>query len=158
MIGSCDEDPLVAHAVAIGAIKYMILRSAPGGDIIFDPEKSLSLDGDSGPYLQYALVRAASLIAQASETGDATIGERSSDLERLLIRFPEVLTRSREEQAPHKLIQYLTLLASEWNSFYAQGKIIGSDGEAYKIAIAKAFVLTMKHGLRVLAIPTPERM
>ncbi len=153
-----NDDPLVAHAVAIGAIKYMILRSAPGGDIIFDPEKSLSLDGDSGPYLQYALVRASSLIAQASEAGDQTLLEASSDLERLLIRFPEVLSRSREEQAPHKLIQYLTLLASEWNSFYAQGKIIGSDGEAYKIAIAKAFVSTMKHGLKVLAIPTPERM
>ena len=153
-----NEDPLVAHAVAIGAIKYMILRSAPGGDIIFDPEKSLSLDGDSGPYLQYALVRAASLIAQASEKGDETVGKESSDLERLLIRFPEVLKRSRIEQAPHKLIQYLTLLASEWNSFYAQGKILGSEGEIYKLSIAKAFVATMKHGLLVLAIPTPKRM
>ena len=153
-----NDDPLVAHAVAIGAIKYMILRSAPGGDIIFDPEKSLSLDGDSGPYLQYALVRAASLIAQASEQGDATVGKESSDLERLLIRFPEVLKRSRIEQAPHKVIQYLTLLASEWNSFYAQGKILGSEGESYKLSIAKAFVATMKHGLSVLAIPTPERM
>lgn len=153
-----NEDPLVAHAVAIGAIKYMILRSAPGGDIIFDPEKSLSLDGDSGPYLQYALVRAASLISQSSSDADKSVTETSSDLERLLIRFPEVLSRSREEQAPHKLIQYLTLLASEWNSFYAQGKIIGNEGEAYKISIAKAFVSTMKKGLGVLAIPTPERM
>lgn len=153
-----NEDPLVARAVAIGAIKYMILRSAPGGDIIFDPEKSLSLDGDSGPYLQYALVRASSLIAQASEEGDASVLEESTDLERLLIRFPEVLKRSSEEQAPHKVIQYLTVLASEWNSFYAQGKIIGSKGEAYKLSIAKAFIATMKQGLKVLAIPTPERM
>lgn len=153
-----NDDPLVASAVAIGAIKYMILRSAPGGDIIFDPEKSLSLDGDSGPYLQYALVRASSLIAQCSATADQTVPDASSDLERLLIRFPEVLSRSREEQAPHKLIQYLTLLASEWNSFYAQGKIIGNVGEEYKIATAKAFVATMKKGLSVLAIPTPERM
>ena len=153
-----NDDPLVATQVAIGAIKYMILRSAPGGDIIFDPEKSLSLDGDSGPYLQYALVRASSLIAQASKDADETVSEISTDLERLLIRFPKVLSRSREEQAPHKLIQYLTLLASEWNSFYAQGKIIGSEGELYKLSIAKAFVATMKHGLTVLAIPTPERM
>lgn len=153
-----NEDPLVAHAVAIGAIKYMILRSAPGGDIIFDPEKSLSLDGDSGPYLQYALVRAVSLISQSSSDANKSVTEISSDLERLLIRFPKVLSRSREEQAPHKLIQYLTLLASEWNSLYAQGKIIGNEGEAYKISIAKAFVSTMKKGLSVLAIPLPERM
>ena len=52
-----NADPLIAERVAIGAIKYMILRQAPGSDIIFDEEKSLSLEGDSGPYLQYALVR-----------------------------------------------------------------------------------------------------
>ncbi|KKW38185.1 MAG: Arginine-tRNA ligase [Candidatus Peribacteria bacterium GW2011_GWC2_54_8] len=59
-----NEDPLVAEQVAVGAIKYMILRQSPGSDIIFDEEKSLSLEGDSGPYLQYALVRAKSVITK----------------------------------------------------------------------------------------------
>jgi arginyl-tRNA synthetase len=67
VIGRASEknaDSLIAEQVAIGAIKYMILRQAPGSDIIFDAEKSLSLEGDSGPYLQYALVRAKSVLAQ----------------------------------------------------------------------------------------------
>ena len=60
-----NDDPIIAEQVALGAIKYMILRQAPGSDIVFDPEKSFSLEGDSGPYLQYALVRARSVLSKA---------------------------------------------------------------------------------------------
>ncbi|MDE1944579.1 MAG: arginine--tRNA ligase, partial [Patescibacteria group bacterium] len=62
-----NADPLIAEQVAVGAIKYMILRQAPGADIVFEPEKSLSLEGDSGPYLQYALVRAVKILSYESE-------------------------------------------------------------------------------------------
>ena len=154
-----NEDPLVAQQVAIAAIKYMILRSAPGGDIIFDAEKSLALDGDSGPYLQYALVRAKSLIAQATESaGGSSTPTEPYTLERLLIRFPEVAVVAVKENAPHKVTQYLTQLAGEWNSFYGQGKILGGEEEKYKLQIARAFVTTMENGLKLLGIPTPERM
>ncbi|HRH55891.1 MAG TPA: arginine--tRNA ligase [Candidatus Paceibacterota bacterium] len=154
-----NEDLVVAHAVAIGAIKYMILRQAAGGDIIFDPEKSLSLEGDSGPYLQYALVRARSVIAQAEEApSDVSVPESAYDIERLIIRFPEVAQRAEAELAPHKIAQYLTLLAGEWNSFYANNRIRGGEHEAYKLAIARAFSITMERGLTLLGIPVPERM
>lgn len=154
-----NEDPLVAEAVAIGAIKYMILRQAAGGDIIFDPEKSLSLDGDSGPYLQYALVRAQSVIAQSEVApGTEDAPEAAYDIERLLIRFPEVARRAEALLAPHMVAQYLTVLAAEWNSFYAAQRIRGGAHEAYKLAVASAFVATMKNGLTLLGIPVPERM
>ena len=154
-----NDDPLIARAVAIAAIKYMVLRQAPGGDIIFDPEKSLSLEGDSGPYLQYATVRAKSVIAQsdiASDTSDAP--DISYDLERLIIRFPEVTRRAEELRAPQQVAQYLTLLASEWNSFYANNRIRGGEHEGYKLALARAFSTTMENGLGLLGIPVPERM
>lgn len=156
--GEKNADPLVAEQVAIGAIKYMILRSAPGGDIIFDAEKSLALDGDSGPYLQYALVRAQSLIAQAQGEGDDTKPEQPYTLERLLIRYPEVVKAALNEDAPHKVTQYVTQLAGEWNSFYGQGKILGGKEELYKLQLAKAFVTTMENALHVLGIPTPVKM
>ena len=71
-----NENPLAAEQVAIGAIKYILLRSAPGQNIIFDPEKSLSLDGDSGPYLQYALVRARSVqMPQRQSTNESRAKE-----------------------------------------------------------------------------------
>lgn len=154
-----NEDPQVAEQVAVGALKYMILRQAPGGDIIFDFEKSLSLEGDSGPYLQYALVRAKSVIAQAGTKGSFEDGPGEPYLlERLITRFPKVAARAERERAPHHVATYLTQLAGEWNSFYAQERIIGGSNEAYKLALAEAFVRTMERGLWLLGIPAPEKM
>ncbi len=153
-----NTDPIVAEQVAIGAVKYMILRQSPGSDIVFDPEKSLSLEGDSGPYLQYALVRAKSVVTQSASGEGTDAPETPYFLERLLIRFPEVVKRSEHELAPNYLAHYLTQLASQWNSFYAQERIIGGDYEAYKLKLARAFILTMQNGLHLLGIPAPERM
>lgn len=156
-----NTDPLIAEQVAVGAVKYMILRQAPGSDIIFDQEKSLSLDGDSGPYLQYALVRAKSVLSQVAsdklqEVSDSP--EHSYMIERVMLHYPEVAARAASELAPNLLVTYLTELAGEWNSFYAQERIIGGEHEAYKLVIARAFVQTMTNGLTLLGIPTPEKM
>lgn len=164
VIGKANEknaDPFIAEQVAVGAIKYMILRQAPGSDIIFDTEKSLSLEGDSGPYLQYALVRAKSVLAQAKEKGSAPAAgapESPYLLERVILHFPEVTARVARELTPNLLVNYLTELAGEWNSFYAQERIIGGDHEAHKLLVARAFVSTMTNGLSLLGIPTPEKM
>ncbi|MFA6503274.1 MAG: arginine--tRNA ligase, partial [Candidatus Paceibacterota bacterium] len=159
--GEKNPDPLVASAVAIGAIKYMILRQSPGSDIIFDPEKSLSLEGDSGPYLQYALVRAKSVLAQADSSGQKAAGsgpDAPYEIERVILHFPEVAARAAMELAPNLLVTYLTELAGEWNSFYAQERIVGGVHEAHKLMLARAFVNTMTNGLNLLGIPTPEKM
>ncbi len=154
-----NPDPLIARQVAVGAIKYMILRQSPGQDIIFDPEKSLSLEGDSGPYLQYALVRARSVLEKAGDGAPAAGAPKSPyALERALVHFPEVAARAAKELAPNLLTTYLTELAGEWNSFYAKEKIIDGAHEAYKLMLARAFVNTMQNGLTLLGIPTPEKM
>lgn len=156
-----NDDPLIAEQVALGAIKYMILRQAPGSDILFDFHKSLSFEGDSGPYLQYALVRARSVLAQAGERMDGntpTHPETSYLLERVLLHFPEVAARAATEFAPHLLINYLTELSGEWNAFYAQERVVGGEYEQYKLMLARAFVNTLTNGLILLGIPTPEKM
>lgn len=153
-----NDDPLIAQQVAVGALKYMVLRQAPGGDIIFDPEQSLSLEGDSGPYLQYALVRAKSILAQAPQQSTSGSSSEPEVLARLITRFPEVVARAEALRAPHSITQYLTQLASEWNSFYARERILGGEGEAEKLAIVRAFVATMENGLTLLGIPAPEKM
>ena len=153
-----NEDPLIRRQVAIGAIKYMILRQTAGANIVFDPEQSLSLEGDSGPYLQYALVRAKTVLEKAEKKGDSTPPESPYLLERLLVRFPEVVLRAERERSPHYVTQYLTTLAGEWNAFYAKERIIGGDHEGYKLLLAEAFVTTMENGLYLLGIPAPEKM
>lgn len=145
--------------VAIGAIKYMILRQAIGNDIIFDFEKSVSTEGDSGVYLQYAHARASSILEKADLSQPSpNLGEGGGEvrmIERLLYRFPEVIERAGREYAPHYITTYLTELVSAFNNFYAQEKILLHP---YRIDIAKAFKTVMKNGLTILGIPAPERM
>jgi arginyl-tRNA synthetase len=163
-----SSDPLIAEQVAMAAIKYSILKSSAGSDIIFDPEKSLSLEGDSGPYLQYAVARTKSVIAQAESENEAeTENSAPTDasepaepylIERLIVRFPEVVVVAQKNLAPHTIAQYLTTLAGEWNSFYAQNRIRGGEHETYKLRLAEAFVTTMTNGMNLLGIPVLEKM
>jgi len=173
------EKKMLAEIVAIGAIKYSILRQAIGGDIIFDFDKSISFEGDSGPYLQYSYVRAKSILAEAKNVlgvlhVEDVITERKrqlgqlqhkqqvqpSALERLLYRFPEVVGRSGQELQPHYITTCLTELAGAFNSWYAKEHIVDAKDPTspYKVALTSAFATTMKNGLWLLGIAVPERM
>lgn len=166
---SDKEKNEVAEEVAIGAIKYSILRQAIGGDIIFDFDKSISFEGDSGPYLQYACVRANSILNKLSveklehafKVSKGTFDTwETTDLERYLYRFPEVVERAGKEYAPHYILTYLTELASLFNSFYANNKIIdeADPTSSYKVALTQAVAHILKSGLRLLGIKVPKKM
>ncbi len=148
------------ESVAIGAIKYMILRQAIGGDIVFDVEKSVSTEGDSGVYLQYAYARTNSVLEKAERGLDASAPrENLHEVEKLLYRFPEVVERAGAEFAPSFIATYLTELAASFNNFYAHEEILGDSPESpYRLAVVKAFNIVMKNGLTILGIPTPEKM
>lgn len=183
-----NEKENTAEIIAIGAIKYSILRQAIGGDIIFDFDKSISFEGDSGPYVQYTAVRANSILEKAGSAKKilsknssnflALLGKKFfskiflqsqpnrsenfeiTDLERYLYRFEEVVERAGSEYAPHYIVTYLTELASLFNSFYAKEKILDKNdpNSEYKITLTLATYLTLKTGLKLLGIKTPERM
>jgi arginyl-tRNA synthetase len=155
----------IAEVISIGAIKYSILRQAVGGDIIFDFDKSISFEGDSGPYLQYSTVRANSILKKAGvvksdESTEVPDGWQTTNLERYLERFPSVVARAGMEYAPHHIVTYLIELSGEFNSFYANHQIIDPKDKTspYKLFITKAFVEVMTLGLNLLAIKVPERM
>lgn len=154
----------VAEAVAVAAIKYSILKVAPGKDIIFEREKALSFEGDSGPYLQYTHARIMSVLVKAKEAGvvggRAVLPEATYELEKIVYQFPEIVAESLLERAPQKLVVYLTWLASAFNAFYATEKIAdASDANApYKVLLTQAVQVTLQNGLWLLAIKAPERM
>lgn len=174
-----NEKKEIKDVVSIGAIKYSILRQAIGGDIIFDLEKSISFEGDSGPYLQYAYTRAKSVLEKAKNVPiskelsilDRIIGKKVkpslklapsevSELETMLCRFSEVVERAGKEQAPHYIATYLIELARVFNAYYAKFKIVDAKDEysPYKVALTSAFTQVMKNGLEILGIKVPERM
>ena len=150
----------VASQVAVGAIKYTVLKSGSGKDIIFDPEKSLSTEGDSGPYVQYALVRARSLLRKAA-TAEVVAPEPSGPnaFERLIIHFPDVVEHTVADLEPHYVVTYLTELAAAFNSWYASERMI-VDGKitSRAVAVLKAAENTLAKGLQILGIPAPEEM
>jgi arginyl-tRNA synthetase len=166
---SPEDRAEIRQDVAIAALKYAILRQAIGTDIIYDKEKSVSFEGDSGPYLQYATVRAQNVIAKAEAAGIRGSGwfgkikafpAKASLLEKLIARFPEVAERARLEYAPHHIITYLTELSAAFNNYYAENQIVDEKNpeSAYRVALTKAFVNVMKNGLWLLGIRVPKRM
>lgn len=159
-----SEKAKIAQEVAVGAIKYSILRQAIGGDIIYDFDKSLSFEGDSGPYLQYAHTRAHSVLEKAKKEGiKADIKNPLSEasvLEKTLYRFPEVVERAQSEYAPHFVVTYLIEIASLFNAFYANEQIVNKNDKnsSYKVALTQSFAIVMKNGLTVLGIKIPDKM
>lgn len=159
-----EEKKKIAKVVSVGAVKYSILKQVAGGDIAFDFEKSVSFEGDSGPYLQYAAVRVASLLEKAGKEGISPETKNPApgtvSVERLVCRFPEVVSYSASRLEPHHIAGYLVELAGTFSSYYSSEKIIDRKDEfsPYKLSVAKAVGQVMKSGLWLLGIGVPEKM
>jgi len=156
------DDDETRQAITLGAIKYSFLKHRLGGDIAFDINESVSLDGNSGPYLQYAYARACSIIRKAEHrVGDQALADLEAG-ERLLVRklseFNEVVIKATEDLMPHLICTYLYELAQTFNRFYEQNRVIGHERELARLELVKAYAKTLQTGLRLLGIPTPEKM
>lgn len=154
---------IVAEEVAIGAIKYSILRQAPGKDIIFDLEQATSFEGDSGPYLQYTFARTCQLKRKAIEKGLAPDPAhiQHGTLSRVLVRFPDIALRAQKERAPQLVATYLIELAQEFNSYYGAHLVVDEHDpktSAGRLALVDALGRTISSGLWMLGIKAPEMM
>ncbi len=155
---------VLATQVAVAALKYEILRHGIGSNIVFDKEKALSFEGASGPYLQYTYARIQSVLQKAQEAGvdaDTSVSPTEAyNAEKMIEEFPAVVQTALIDRAPQALVTYLTELASEFNSFYAQEKIADASDEfaPYKAAVAQVVGQTLKQGLWALGIEAPERL
>ncbi len=159
-----DMDEQVCEQVAIGAVKYALLRSSVGKDISFDFDESISLEGNSGPYLQYTCVRTQSILSKAKTTPSFQV-QSAIDLEeeeimllRLLVHFAEVVSEASREFSPHIVCGYLFEAAKLYNLFYQKQQIIGSKQEAFRLALTAAVGNVLKTGLDVLGIQVPAKM
>lgn len=158
------EKEQLAEMVALGAIKYAILRSGRLRDVAFDQEMATQLEGDTGPYLQYAATRARSILKRAAGAGVVPRADLAPEgvnaVERLLWRFPEVVDRAQRELEPHHVAQFLLTLAGAFNSWYAAEQIVALEDPTshYKVALTEAFLITMENGLGLLGIDAPARM
>ncbi len=157
-ITAADRPP--NNETVLGAIKYAFLKNRLGGDLIFDPDESVSLEGNSGPYLQYAHARARSILAKASAADGQIVelqpGERT--LARKISEYPEIVDKAAAELMPHHVCTYLYELAQSFNRFYENNRVIGDERQAARLALVAKYADTLKGGLQLLGIASPDKM
>ncbi|MBP6041484.1 arginine--tRNA ligase [Candidatus Saccharibacteria bacterium] len=144
------------------AIKYAFLRQKIGPDVILDPEESVSLEGKSGPYLQYAYARSKSILAQSGKKefsaniSDLESAERSLAVK--ITQYPSVVEEAVGSLEPHGIALYLHALAQEFNRFYEHNRVIDDQRSQTRLAILSAYSIVLKNGLDLLNIEAPERI
>lgn len=144
----------------LGAVKYAFLKHRLGGDLIFDIKESVSLEGNSGPYLQYSHARARSILSK-KEVPNAKPDKFEPD-ERSLLRkiteYPEAVEKAVNELMPHHIATYLYELAQVFNRFYEKNRVLNDPRETVRLQLVQAYANTLKKGLSLLNIPAPDKM
>ena len=164
-----DEDDilLVSEKIAIGAIKYAFLKVSVGKDITFDIEKSISFEGDTGPYLMYVYSRCYSILKEADfENPSGVCIESCMDnplvkgLSVQISRYERQLLDSSINYSPSTLTQYLFSLGQTFNSFYQGVRVLDAPDEEREIllSLVKATMIVMQDGLDKLGIEVVEKM
>ena len=164
----------VAPKIGIGAVVFANLATQRDKDIDFDLEKAVSLEGDSGPYIQMAHARCASIARKAGESITSVEGVDFSllthDAEwavaKKLLDFPDIVVRAADNGEPHGVAHYLLALASEFSRWYTQGngdpglRVIVDDPplRRARLALVAAVQATFATGLGLLGIAAPDQM
>lgn len=150
--------------IAIAALKYADLIPYRETDYIFDPEKFVSLDGKTGPYLLYSTIRMKSLLSK-SNTKKYAIKRFKDNTDRtpalLLLKLPQVLTKCLEQKSLNELTDYIYKLTSSYNTFYNENKVITEEDNDLKeswLALTALVYKTNIEILNILGIDVPEKM
>jgi arginyl-tRNA synthetase len=158
----------IGAAVGIGAVKYADLSGDPVKDYVFDLDRMIAFEGDTGPYIQYAHARIASLIARSGESaaaiaaaGYAPVEPAERHLTLCLLRFPGVVLAAAEHQAPQRVCAALHELANAYAGFYQACPVLKAPDATTRLSRLRLSALTQRvlaGGLDLLGIAAPERM
>ena len=159
-----DEKELEERAkkIALAAIFYGDLKNYRANDIIFDVNKFISFEGNTGPYLLYSYARAKSILRKANfketniEVKDLSESEKA--LINKLASFPEVVQHSFDNLSPNIIANYSFDLSQLFNEFHHSSQVIGSEQEALRLSIVNCFAQTLSNALSLLGISVIEKM
>ncbi len=163
---SKKKTPLkLAEKIAVGAIRYFELRVSPTKQISFNWDEVLSLEGNTGPYLQYALVRS-NKILQKSEAKpskaslELLVKPYEFELVKKIALFPEIVEKAADSYSPQLVANYAYELAQLFSSFYENCPVIRAEKklQGARLALVKAFAHTLKNALNLLGIEEVAEM
>jgi arginyl-tRNA synthetase len=150
-----------ARIIAVAAIKYGDLKSYRNNSVVFDIDRFLAFEGDTGPYLLYSYARASSIMRKAKSKAKLKI-ENLEGGEVALIKkindFPSTVEKAYGHLAPNLVANYAYELAQTFNEFYHSCPVMGADNEALRLKIVESFRTTLKKSLELLGIETLEEM
>jgi arginyl-tRNA synthetase len=149
--------------ITIGAVKYSFLKQRIGGDIVYDPNESVSLEGNSGPYLQYAYARAVNILSKADNhnfdlDSVESLDARERSLLRKIAEFNGVVSLAINELRPHYIATYLYDLAQVFNRFYENSRVIGDERQNLRLSLVELYSKKLAEGLGLLGIDTIDKM
>ena len=159
----------IAEEVGIGAIIFNDLYNSRIKNVVFDLQKMLNFDGETGPYVQYTHARACSILRKAQITDEQVdfdidfsllTDEASIDVCRALDEYPSKLIDASEKYEPYIITRHIVDLCQAFNKFYHDNSILGSEGEVKKARIALTYAVktVICSGLAILGIKAPKEM
>lgn len=155
----------IAGKIAIGAFKYAMVRIEPNKQIVFDWDHSLSLEGNTGPYLQYAHTRCNSILRKAKKFSSTKsfkdLDEHDMSLVRKLSEFRQAVVQSAKEAKPHIVCNYGYDLATVFNSFYQSSPVLGLKNRKqrdFRLTLVKSTKETLEKVFGLVGMEAPEKM
>lgn len=159
----------VYRKVALGALKYFILKVDPKKTMMFNPKESIDFNGNTGPFIQYTYTRIRSVLRKAAETGilpvvtdtDVVISDKEQDLIKLIAKLPAVVKEAGDNYSPALLANYAYDLAKEFNQFYHDFSILKEEDAAlknFRLLLADQSSNAIKGAMGMLGVEMPERM
>jgi arginyl-tRNA synthetase len=153
----------VGEVVYLAAAKYSMLKHRLGQDIVVDIQESVSLEGNSGPYLQYAHARARNILNKVEgssplSTLHSPLDANERSLARKIGEYAEAIEKATDELMPHHVATYLYELSQVFNRFYEKSRVIGDERQNIRLTLVESYANVLKNGLQILGITAPEKM
>lgn len=165
-LSAAEKEQLYAQ-IGLGSLKYYLLKIDPKKGMVFNPEESIDLNGNTAPFIQYAHARIQSLLRKAKELGYSTefssadLCEEEITLIKLLKDYPEAIREAAENKSPATLCNYIYELVKTYNHFYQNVAILREEDKnklAMRLVLSKKVAETIAKGMSLLGIEVPNQM
>jgi len=165
---SDEERKHLYHILALGALKYFILKVDPTKNMLFNPAESIDFNGNTGPFIQYTHARIRSIVRKAGDVSEFSIlnsqfsiGEKERGVLKVLHSLPDTISAAANAYSPAMIANYAYDLAKSFNSFYQDTPILREENaqvKAMRVSLCAAVAEALKNTMNILGIEVPERM
>ena len=160
-----NESNNLYKTIALGALKYFILKVDARKRMLFNPEESIDFNGNTGPFIQYTYARINSILnknkLELNMSSDISINKKEKDLIKNILEFPKVIQEAAKSFNPSLIANYIFELVKEYNSYYQSTSILKAEADSlviFRVLLSKRISTNIKSGMSLLGIDVPERM